>query len=116
MAVIVKYSVVRDGVELEQEFLDKKEAEAYDKMLDAAQALAALIKQGELQIDVEPKTVDDISIFLAKNALSVTTILKPVKQVNPESTPGKKQTPRTEPEQNRQKHPKPQAKSKRQAA
>ena len=71
-----EYIVVRDGVELEQEFLEKKEAEAHDKMLDAAQALADLIKQGELRIDAEPRTIDDISIFLAKKALAVTTILK----------------------------------------
>ena len=38
MAVITKYVVVRDGVELDREFLVKKEADAYDKMLDAAVA------------------------------------------------------------------------------
>ena len=94
----------------------EKKAEAHDKMLDAAQALADLIKQGDLRIDAEPRTIDDISIFLARNALAVTTISKSVKQINPEPNSGKNQTPQAEPEQNRQKDPKPQAKSKSKAA
>lgn len=84
MAVITKFVVVRDGVELEQVFLDKKEAEAYDKLLDAAQSLAELIKQGDLQIDIDPRTIDEIAICLAKNAPAVTKILKSVKPLNPE--------------------------------
>ena len=41
MAVVAKFFVVRDGVEIDQVFSEKKEAEAYDKMLDAAQKIAA---------------------------------------------------------------------------
>lgn len=85
MAVITKFIVVRDGVELDQVFVDKKEAEAYDKMLDAAQDLAALIKQGDLQIGVDGKTIDEISIYLAKNASAVVKILKSVKPIKPVS-------------------------------
>lgn len=83
MTVIAKYVVVRDGVELDEVFTDKKAAEAYDKMLDAAQGLAELIKQGPLNIEVDAKTVDEISIHLAKNAPEVTTILKAVKPIKP---------------------------------
>jgi uncharacterized protein len=83
MAVITKYIVVRNGVELEHTFTDKKEAQAYDQMLDASQEIAELIRQGDLQINVDARTIDDISIFLAKNAPAVAAILKAVKPIRP---------------------------------
>ena len=76
MAVITKYVVVRNGVELDKEFLVKKEAEAYDKMLDAAENLAAYIKDARLEIDLDSKAIDAISVFLAKNGPEVARILK----------------------------------------
>ncbi len=79
MAVITKFFIVRNGVELDKVFEDKKEADAYDKMLDAAESLAAFIKQGELEIGLEEKAIDEISVFLAKNAAEVTNILKGIK-------------------------------------
>ena len=85
MAVITRFIVVRDGVELDRVFTDKKEAEAYDNMLDAAQDLAVLIRQGDLQIDIDSKTIDDISVYLAKNAPAVARILKSVKPIKPPS-------------------------------
>jgi dsDNA-binding SOS-regulon protein len=85
VSVITKYIVVRDGVELDQVFADKKEAEAYDKMLDAAQDLAALIMQGGLQINIDNRTIEEISVYLAKNAPEVAKILKSVKPVKPAS-------------------------------
>ena len=112
MAVIAKFIVVRDGVELEQEFLDRKEAEAYDKMLDAAQSLSELIKQGDLKIDVDPGIIDEISICLAKNAPAVTNILKTVKPINPESKQPRKPGPRADPTEDGQKPQAPRTKSK----
>ena len=81
MAVITKYIVVRNGVELDQVFDVKKEAEAYDKMLDAADNLAVLIKTSGINIDIDEETIDEISIFLAKNGQEVTKILKGIKPV-----------------------------------
>jgi len=81
MAVITKYVVVRNGVELDKEFLVKKEAEAYDKMLDAAESLAAFIKEGDLEIALEERVVDAVSVFLAKNGPEVVGILKGIKPV-----------------------------------
>ena len=46
MAVITKYVVVRNGVELDKEFLVKKEADAYDKMLKSPVADMANISGG----------------------------------------------------------------------
>ena len=76
MAVITKYVVVRNGVELDQEFLVKKEADAYDKMLDAAENLSGFIKDAGLKLDLDDKAIDAISVFLAKNGPEVTRILK----------------------------------------
>ncbi len=83
MAVITKYVVVRNGVELDQEFLVKKDAEAYDKMLDAAENLAAFIKDGELSIHLDDEAIDTLSVFLAKNGPEVTRILKGIKPLTP---------------------------------
>jgi hypothetical protein len=81
MAVITRFIVVRNGVELDQIFDVKKEADAYDKMLDAAENLAAFIKKSDLQIDLDAKTVAEISICLAKNAPEVINILRGVKLI-----------------------------------
>ena len=85
MAVITRYVVVRNGVELDQVFSVKKEAEAYDKMLDAAENLAAFIKSSEFGGQVEEPTIDAIAILLAKNGPEVVKILKGIKPVMPPS-------------------------------
>jgi dsDNA-binding SOS-regulon protein len=96
MAVITKYVVVRNGVELDKEFLVKKEAEAYDKMLDAAENLAAFIKDGDLDIELADSIVEAVSVFLAKNGPEVTRILKGLKPMaaaakKPQAKPGENQ-------------------------
>ena len=53
MAVMTRFIVVRNGVELDKVFSVKKEAEAYDKMLDAAENLSGFIKSSELNVEVE---------------------------------------------------------------
>jgi len=91
MAVITKFVVVRNGVELDREFLVKKEAEAYDKMLDAAENLAAYIKEAGLEIGLDGKAIDAISVFLAQNGPEVSRILKGLKpNSSPSRTPGEK--------------------------
>ena len=87
MAVITKYVVVRNGVELDKEFLVKKDADAYDKMLDAAEDLAAYIKAEASSLEMDGETIDALSIFLAKNGPEVTRILKGMK---PSSLPSEK--------------------------
>ena len=88
MAVITKYVVVRNGVELDLEFLVKKDADAYDRMLDAADNLAVYIKEAGLDIDLDDAVVDAISVFLAKNGPEVTRILKGLKPVAPSPSGG----------------------------
>ena len=82
MAVITKYFVVRNGVEIDKVFEDKKKADAYDKMLDAAEKLAEFIKGSDIDADIDKKTIDKISIFLAKRGPEVIQILKGVKPVS----------------------------------
>jgi len=81
MAVITRFIVVRNGVELDQVFDVKKEADAYDKMLDAAENLAAFIKKSDLKIDLDAKTVEEIAVCLAKNAPEVINILRGIKPI-----------------------------------
>ncbi|MFO7708678.1 MAG: YebG family protein [Desulfobacterales bacterium] len=81
MAVITRYVVVRNGVELEKVFNDKKKAEAYDRMLDAAEQLAGLIRAADLDPPVDAGTVEAIAVYLAENGPRVTAILKGVKPV-----------------------------------
>lgn len=88
MAVITRYIVVRNGVELDQVFEDKKAADAYDKMLDAADRLAAFIKEEAPPLDLGPEVIDDLSVFLAKNGPEVSKILKGVK--GPSGTSGQR--------------------------
>jgi dsDNA-binding SOS-regulon protein len=85
MAVITRYVVVRNGVELDQVFSVKKEAEAYDKMLDAAENLAGFIKSSEFGVSIDEPTIDAIAILLAKNGPEVVKILKGIKPVMPPS-------------------------------
>lgn len=81
MAVITKFFIVRDGVELDKVFTDKKEAEGYDKMLDAADNLAGIIKQAKLPEKLSADTIQQVAICLAKQAPEVTKILKGFKPV-----------------------------------
>lgn len=83
MAVITKFFIVRDGRELDKVFSEKKDAEAYDKMLDAAEQLAEFIKKGELDCKLDEKSINEISVFLAKNGPEVTKILKTVRPLSP---------------------------------
>ena len=92
MAVITKFFVVRGGVELDNVFSEKKDAEAYDKMLDAADQLAEFIKKGELECKLDDESINKISVFLAKNGPEVTKILKTVKPLSLSPSNGKTTT------------------------
>jgi len=61
MAVIVKWICDRDNTM----FANKKEAEAYDKMLELGEHFAALLDQQIPGLD--PQQTEEFGIFLAKN-------------------------------------------------
>jgi dsDNA-binding SOS-regulon protein len=73
MAVITKYVVVRDGKD-DMIFSTKKEAEAYDKMLDIAERLHAFLRAAE--IDIAADTLDDLTFFMAQHREQIGTLLK----------------------------------------
>lgn len=73
MAVIVKYVVVRNGKD-DMIFSTKKEAEAYDKMLDIAERLYAFLHTAEL--DIADDTLDNLSFFMAQHREQLGTLLK----------------------------------------
>lgn len=76
MAVVVKYIVVRNGVE-KMTFTSKKEADAYDKMLDIADELYGYIETAGL--DIKEELLEELSLFLSQNKDHVMTILKGAK-------------------------------------
>lgn len=73
MAVEVKYVVVRNGEE-KMTFASKKEADAYDKMLDLADNLGEWLQQAPLNLDDEQR--EGLSFFLAENKDALGLILR----------------------------------------
>lgn len=91
MAVIVKYVVVRDGVE-KMTFTTKKEADAYDKMLDIAENLHGFI--GASGLDLSDEILEGLSLYLAENRDQAGAILKgasprPKADAAPDAAPAK---------------------------
>lgn len=72
MPVIIKYVVERDGIE-KMTFISKAEADAYDKLLDTAEALYEILDQSELAGDHNQK--EALSMYLAENKDSLLDIL-----------------------------------------
>jgi len=81
MAVIVKYIVVRNGEE-KMTFATKKEADAYDKMLDIADNLFEFLEGSDVKLSEEQ--MERISLLLAENRETVMPILR---GVNPKKQP-----------------------------
>ena len=73
MAVEIKYVVVRGGVE-KMTFASKKEADAYDKMLDMADELGLLLQQGPVTLD--EKQCEALGLYLAQQREPLSQILK----------------------------------------
>lgn len=73
MAVEIKYIVVREGQE-KMAFANKKDADAYDKMLDLAEVFSQWFTQCPLQLD-ESQT-ETMTLWLAENRDTLATILK----------------------------------------
>ena len=95
MAVIVKYIVVRNGEE-KMTFATKKEADAYDKMLDIADNLYEFLDQ--LKMDLKDDQLESVSLLMAENRMDLIPILRGVKkekapvkkETNPKKSPAKK--------------------------
>ncbi len=77
MPVVIKYIVERNGVE-KMTFITKAEADAYDKLLDTAEALHAILNQTDLAGDEQQK--EALSMYLAENKDALLTALNPRKK------------------------------------
>ncbi|WP_421208155.1 YebG family protein [Aeromonas enteropelogenes] len=73
MAVEIKYVVVRGGVE-KMTFASKKEADAYDKLLDTADELMLLLE--EAPIELEPQQQESLAFYLAEQRDRLQTLLR----------------------------------------
>ncbi|MEM6159050.1 YebG family protein [Erwinia sp. P6884] len=73
MAVEIKYVVVRKGEE-KMTFASKKEADAYDKMLDMAEVFCDWLSAGPLAMEEEQR--EALGLFLAENKDAVQHILR----------------------------------------
>ncbi|MCE0556918.1 YebG family protein [Motilimonas sp. 1_MG-2023] len=90
MAVVIKYIVERNGEE-KMTFTSKKEADAYDKMLDTADQLSSFLATGPIALD--DTQLEELGLFLAANKNDVMNVLKGGKAVSekkPKATSAKK--------------------------
>lgn len=73
MAVEIKYIVVREGQE-KMAFTSKKDADAYDKMLDLAEVLTEWLQTSTPVIEEEKR--EELALWMAENKDSLASILK----------------------------------------
>ncbi|AFJ47398.1 YebG family protein [Shimwellia blattae] len=73
MAVVVKYVVIREGEE-KMAFASKKEADAYDKMLDLAATLEQWLEQGP--VELEARQQEALAMWLAEQRDTLSAVLK----------------------------------------
>ncbi|HDG9834015.1 TPA: YebG family protein [Raoultella ornithinolytica] len=83
MAVEVKYVVIREGEE-KMSFTSKKEADAYDKMLDLAEVLNDWLVECPLTLDETQR--DEMAMWLAERKETLHHILRSGKR--PEAEDG----------------------------
>ena len=76
MSVETKYVVVRGNKEI-MTFIEKKEADAYDKMLDISEELFTYMKP--ILTNVDEEKLEEICVFLAKEKDDLARLLKGTK-------------------------------------
>jgi dsDNA-binding SOS-regulon protein len=87
MTVENRFVVIRHGVEV-QIFVDRKAADDYDRMLDIADLVAALLDAAPISLTESQK--EEIGIYLAKNREHLLSALQ-LKKVKSDALPVKKQ-------------------------
>ncbi|RKF20117.1 multidrug DMT transporter permease [Alginatibacterium sediminis] len=73
MAVIVKYVVERQGEE-KMTFTSRKEADAYDKMLDVAEQLSKALKHAEPKLN--ENQLETLGFYLASHKEQILNLYK----------------------------------------
>ncbi|UJF20937.1 YebG family protein [Shewanella sp. OMA3-2] len=90
MAVITQFVVVREGVE-KMTFTSKKEADAYDKMLDVVDNLVPFLAASDAKLD--DSTCEQLAFYLANNKDELANLLRGVvKATSPAETKPKKKS------------------------
>lgn len=64
MAVTLQYLVVRNGI-TKMTFTDKKEADAYDRLLDLADQIDELLSSGPVELNEQDR--EALALFLAQS-------------------------------------------------
>ncbi|WP_404339003.1 YebG family protein [Pseudoalteromonas mariniglutinosa] len=77
MAVVVKYVVERNGVE-RMTFTTKKEADAYDKMLDIAESLELMLEK--VDVPLSEQQIESLALEIAKEKDQFMAVLKGTKE------------------------------------
>ena len=83
MAVVVKYVVERNGVE-RMTFTSKKEADAYDKMLDVAELLEEMLSK--VDVPLSEQQVESLALEMAKQKDDFINVLKGSKPAEPKKS------------------------------
>jgi len=86
MAVVVKYVVERNGVE-RMTFTSKKEADAYDKMLDIAESLEVMLEK--VDVPLSEQQIESLALEIAKEKDQFMAVLKGAKESGPKVTKNK---------------------------
>lgn len=76
MTVETRFVVIRNGLEVET-FVDRKEADNYDKMLDMADFIADLLEKSP--IDLSEQQRESLGIYLAQRREELLDVLQPKK-------------------------------------
>ena len=90
MAVIVQYIVVRNG-EQKMTFTSKKEADAYDKLLDISDQMYTFLQSSKLEMSADQ--LEELSFYMAKNREAAVALLRGGKaKKDPAAAPAGKRT------------------------
>ncbi|CDZ77249.1 DNA damage-inducible protein YebG [Legionella massiliensis] len=81
MTVETRFVVIRNGQEVET-FVDRKEADNYDKMLDMAEFIADLLEKSPVELTEQQR--ESLGIYLAKRREELLAVLQP-KKVKPKT-------------------------------
>ncbi len=73
MAVIVQYIVVRNG-EQKMTFTSKKEADAYDKLLDISDRMYTFLESSKLEMSADQ--LEELAFFIAENREAAIGLLR----------------------------------------
>lgn len=102
MAVEIKYVVIREGEE-KMSFASKKEADAYDKMLDLAEVLNDWLVASPLEMDDAQR--DTMAMWLAERKEALQHILRAGRLPEQDATAHDAPAPSTDAEASRRKRP-----------